>query len=151
MGLFVGRECKQTWRKAKWNVSGEFLKLFVHKGTQQLACLVVIQGGCSTCSPKQSHNCSAPSSGPRPSLFSEVSYGSKSIASLTVPVGTWWTNRSSQFFHRSVGLALATAEWEVHGLDLRGPTNTQTFKRIWKKVLSLPCKRRNLHVARMNT
>ena len=88
MGLFVGRECKQTWRKAKWNVSGEFLKLFVHKGTQQLARLLIIQGGCSTCSPKQSHNCSALSSGPRLSLFSEVSYGSKSIASLTVPVGT---------------------------------------------------------------
>ena len=33
----------------------EFLKLFVHKGTQRLACLVIVQGGCSTCSPKQSH------------------------------------------------------------------------------------------------
>ena len=43
-----------------WNARpGEFLKLFVHKGTQQLACLVIIQGGCLTCPPKQSHNCSA--------------------------------------------------------------------------------------------
>ena len=47
---------------------GEFLKLFVHKGTQQLACLVIIQGGCSTC-PQTIH-----SLGPRLSLFSEVSY-----------------------------------------------------------------------------
>ena len=50
------------------------LKLFVHKGTQQLARLVIIQGGCSTCSPKQSHNCIAVSLGPRLSLFSEVRY-----------------------------------------------------------------------------
>ena len=30
---------------------GEFLKLFVHKGTQQIARLVIIQNGCSTCPP----------------------------------------------------------------------------------------------------
>ena len=35
-----------------WNARpGEFLKLFVHKGTQELACLVIIPGGCSTCPP----------------------------------------------------------------------------------------------------
>ena len=35
----------------------EFLKLFVHKDAQQLACLVIIQGGCATCPPKKSHKC----------------------------------------------------------------------------------------------
>ena len=47
MGLFGGRECKQTWRKAKWNVLGEFLKLF---GTQQSTWLVItvrVKGGMS--------------------------------------------------------------------------------------------------------
>ena len=35
-----------------WNARpGEFLKLFVHKGTQELSCLVIIQGGCPTCPP----------------------------------------------------------------------------------------------------
>ena len=34
---------------------GEFLKLLVQKGTLQLACLVITQGGCSFCPPKHSH------------------------------------------------------------------------------------------------
>ena len=35
-----------------WNARpGEFLKLFVHKGTQQVACLVIIPSGCSLCPP----------------------------------------------------------------------------------------------------
>ena len=41
-----------------WNARpGEFLKLFVHKGTQQLACLDIIPSGCSLCPPppRQSH------------------------------------------------------------------------------------------------
>ena len=48
-----------------------------HWCTKQLAtkCLVIIQGDCSTCSPKQSHKWArALSLGPRLSLFSEVSY-----------------------------------------------------------------------------
>ena len=46
----------------------------VHKGTQQLASLVVIQAGCSLCSPKYPINVRALSLGPRLSLFSEVGY-----------------------------------------------------------------------------
>ena len=31
MGLFGGRECKQTWRKAKWNVSVRLKQLEIAK------------------------------------------------------------------------------------------------------------------------
>ena len=41
------------WYSIKCQTRG-FLKLIVHKGTQQLAYLVTIQGGCSTYPPKQS-------------------------------------------------------------------------------------------------
>ena len=61
-----------------WNARpGEFLKLFVHKGTQQLACLVIIQddAGCSLCPLKQFHESEhVLSLGPRLSHFSEVCY-----------------------------------------------------------------------------
>ena len=46
----------------------------MHKGTQQLASLVVIQAGCSLCPPKYPINVRALSLGPRLSLFSEVGY-----------------------------------------------------------------------------
>ena len=47
----------------------------MHKGTQQRAeCLVIIQGGCSTCPLKDPINALALSLGPKLSLFSEVSY-----------------------------------------------------------------------------
>ena len=76
------RTCSRWIRRAR---PGEFLKLFVDKSTQQLASLVIIQGGNSTFAPKQSHilygivwgqksSCvHALSLGPRLTLFSEVS------------------------------------------------------------------------------
>ena len=48
-------ERKRSSYKGKYARTGKFLKLFLHKKHKQLACLVIIQGGCSTCSPKQSH------------------------------------------------------------------------------------------------
>ena len=55
-------------RSCSW--LGEFLKLFVHKGTWRLACLVVIQ----LVTPNNPINACALSLVPRLSLFSEVSY-----------------------------------------------------------------------------
>ena len=61
-----------------WNARpGEFLKLFVHKGTQEVACLVIIPSGCSLCPPPPPDNpinTRRFSLGPRLSLFSEVGY-----------------------------------------------------------------------------
>ena len=50
------KENKRSWIRLAFDIVlnaklGEFLKLFVHKGTQQIARLVIIQNGCSTCSP----------------------------------------------------------------------------------------------------
>ena len=58
MGFFGGRECNRTLRKEKWNDSAGLKQLKIAKrkvGTQQLACLAIIQDGCSTCPPQQSH------------------------------------------------------------------------------------------------
>ena len=55
------KENKRSWIRLAFDIVlnaklGEFLKLFVHKGTQQIARLVVIQNGCSTCSPPPPDN-----------------------------------------------------------------------------------------------
>ena len=48
------KENKRSWIRLAFDIVsnaklGEFLKLFVHKGTQQIARLVIIQNGYSTC------------------------------------------------------------------------------------------------------
>ena len=50
------KENKRSWIRLAFDIVsnaklGEFLKLFVHKGTQQTARLVIIENGCSTCPP----------------------------------------------------------------------------------------------------
>ena len=50
------KENKRSWIRLAFDIVlnaklGEFLKLFVHKGTQQIARLVIIQNGCSTWPP----------------------------------------------------------------------------------------------------
>ena len=54
------KENKRSWIRPAFDILlnaklGEFLKLFVHKDTQQIARLLIIQNGCLTCPPKQSH------------------------------------------------------------------------------------------------
>ena len=75
------KENKRSWIRLAFDIVlnaklGEFLKLFVHKGTQQIARLVIIQNGCSTCPPpppKQSHKCARAWFGSQV-ISSEVSY-----------------------------------------------------------------------------
>ena len=78
------KENKRSWIRLAFDIVlnarlGEFLKLFVHKGTQQIAQVVIIQNGCSTCPPppppppKQSHKCARAWFGSQV-ISSEVSY-----------------------------------------------------------------------------
>ena len=71
------KENKRSWIRLAFDIVlnaklGEFLKLFVHKGTQKIARVVIIQNGCSTCPrprpPNNPTNVCALGLGPRLSL-----------------------------------------------------------------------------------
>ena len=52
------KENKRSWIRLAFDIVlnaklGEFLKFIVHKGTQKIARVVIIQNGCSTCPPPQ--------------------------------------------------------------------------------------------------
>ena len=65
------KENKRSWIRLAFDIVlnklGEFLKLFVHKGTQQIARLVIIQNGCSIWPPTPNNptNARALGLGPR--------------------------------------------------------------------------------------
>ena len=105
------------------------LKLFVHKGTQQLARLVIIQGGCSTCSPNQSHNCSALSLGPRLSLFSEVRYCFTRL-SLSCTQNQWIRWANPPVFEAA--LQSQGAGFQIWGKDKGGCTQSRKKKTLFK-------------------